>query len=154
MSERGYALKVIHSEPPEPHNPLREIKALQAMAHESIVTLSDSFRDGGGQHVLVFPFKPLSLPQLLEVGGPLPVAQIRAIARDILNGLVYLHDKGIIHRDIKPAAILLDGPDGPACLTDFGTVWHPQLSTHAEPPGSRCLPFPIRIHRNNTNTNT
>lgn len=136
MSERGYALKLIHSYPPEPHNPLREIRTLQAVAHESIITLSDSFRAGGGQHVLVFPFKPLSLTQLLDSGGPIPATRIRTITRDILSGLAHLHDKGIMHRDLKPSAILLDGPDGPACLTDFGTVWHPQLSPSAEPPGS------------------
>ncbi|KAL2108068.1 hypothetical protein VUR80DRAFT_4298 [Thermomyces stellatus] len=139
LSERGYALKVVHTNPPEPHNPVREIRTLKSLAHESIITLSDAFQDSDGQHVLVFPFKPMSLLQVLGAGAPIPVKKIRSIMRDVLAGLAYIHSRGIIHRDIKPSAILFDGPDGPACLTDFGTIWHPAYSPVSEPADSKIL---------------
>ena len=51
----------------------------------------------------------------------------------IHSGLRYIHAKGFIHRDIKPSAVLLDSPDGPAYLSDFGTTWHPDFSSSSEP---------------------
>lgn len=134
-SDTGYALKVVHPHPPEPHNPHREIKTLKFLAHGGIIPLLKAFRDNDGQDVLVFPYKPLTLGQLLEDGGPVSTSRVRSITRDILSGLAFIHERGIIHRDLKPSAILLDGPDGPACISDFGTVWHPEYSYPSEPAG-------------------
>jgi serine/threonine protein kinase len=55
-----------------------------------------------------------------SVGGIVHEAAIRAYMRDALSGLAYLHEHGIVHRDVKPANLLL-GPDGRAKLSDFGT---------------------------------
>lgn len=141
-SDTGYALKVVHTHPPEPHNPRREIKTLQSLIHAGVIPLLEAFRNSDGEDVLVFPYKPLTLARLLDAGGPVSTPRVRSIARDVLSGLAYIHERGIIHRDLKPSAILLDGPDGPACISDFGTVWHPEYSTSSEPAGPSLL-FPL-----------
>lgn len=88
--------------------------------------------------MLVFPFMPMTLADLLEK-GPLSLDQVRSITLDILLALKDIHAQGIIHRDIKPSAVLLSSPTGPAHLSDFGTAWHPELSVHSEPPDDKIL---------------
>lgn len=81
---------------------------------------------------------PLTLSALLE-RGPLTNAQVRTILSDVLHALADIHGRGIIHRDVKPQAILLESPDGPAYLSDFGTAWHPDLSAASEPASAKIL---------------
>lgn len=81
---------------------------------------------------------PLTLSALLERGN-LNNAQVRTIFRDVFQALADIHSKGIIHRDVKPQAILLESPDGPAYLSDFGTAWHPDLSAASEPASAKIL---------------
>ncbi|PKS07352.1 hypothetical protein jhhlp_005954 [Lomentospora prolificans] len=141
------ALKVIHPyQNFEPHNPQREVKILLSFDHPTIITLLESFRDQEQRLVLVFPFKPLTLANLFD-SGPVTVARTRKIFRDILSALAYIHARGIIHRDIKPSAILLDSADGPAYLSDFGTAWHPEFSSSSEPPGSMILDIGTGAYR-------
>jgi cyclin-dependent kinase len=88
--------------------------------------------------VLVFPYLPLSLDALISQGR-IPLAQVKAHFTDLFKALEYIHSQGIIHRDIKPSAVLLASPDGPAYLSDFGTAWHPALSTSTEPRDRKIL---------------
>lgn len=137
------ALKVITTHHPlPPHNPQREISILRLL-RPPCIPLLDAFRDQTQQQVLAFPYKPLTLEALLSAqdGGaaPLTQPQTRAIFGDVLRALAHIHEMGIIHRDVKPSAILLDSPTGPAYLSDFGTAWHPTLSAAAEPAGSKIL---------------
>lgn len=81
---------------------------------------------------------PLTLSALLERGSVSDV-QVRRILTDLFQALADIHAKGIIHRDVKPQAILLASPDGPAYLSDFGTAWHPELSLSTEPADAKIL---------------
>ena len=81
---------------------------------------------------------PLTLASLLET-GPLYHQQAKSIFSDILKALISIHSQGIIHRDIKPSAILLSSPTGQAQLSDFGTAWHPEFSAYSEPPSNKIL---------------
>lgn len=146
------ALKVITSHHPlPPHNPQREISILRGLASASASThciqLIDAFRDQEKQQVLAFPYKPLTLEALLHGTSPLAAANMRAIFGDVLRALAYIHGKGIIHRDVKPSAILLDAPTGPGYLSDFGTAWHPTLSAAAEPADAKILDIGTGAYR-------
>jgi serine/threonine protein kinase len=121
----------------EPHNPHREAKIL-ALLKKPCIPLLETFRDHEQRFVLVFPYMPLTLGTLLDQGS-LADSQIRSIFTDVLSALASIHSQGIIHRDIKPSAILLASPTGPAYLSDFGTAWHPTLSASTEPPDSKIL---------------
>ena len=60
-----------------------------------------------------------SLQQLLETQGPLPIGEAVEMFREIAQGLVHAHGKGVLHCDLKPANILLDQDRKPR-LADFG----------------------------------
>ncbi len=51
---------------------------------------------------------------------PLPIDEIAKISRDILSALHYMHSRGIIHRDVKPANVIIEKQTGKAILADFG----------------------------------
>ncbi|OTA93763.1 hypothetical protein M434DRAFT_284969 [Hypoxylon sp. CO27-5] len=132
------ALKVIvETHNIEPHNPFREAKILKLLK-KPCIPLLETFRDQEQRFTLAFPFMPMSLESLIQ-HGPIPRRRIQKHFTDVLNALDYIHHQGIIHRDIKPSAILLESADGPAYLSDFGTAWHPEFSASSEPVDGKIL---------------
>ncbi|PYI21616.1 kinase-like protein [Aspergillus violaceofuscus CBS 115571] len=117
------ALKVLipHMLTP-PHNATREIQLLRDAAHTHVIPLVDTLKLDGGRLVLVFPFMKHDFEQLLRRGA-LTATQTRTHLKDLFRALAHIHQLGIIHRDIKPSNILMDSPDGPAYLADFGIAW-------------------------------
>ncbi|KAK7956521.1 kinase-like protein [Apiospora aurea] len=135
------ALKVItETRDIAPHDPFREAKILATLSQTShVVPLLETFRDQEQRFVLVFPYMPLTLESLLARRDPVTRAQTRRIFGGLFSALKHLHTQGIIHRDVKPSAVLLESPDGPAYLSDFGTAWHPELSVVTEPSDGKIL---------------
>ncbi|KAJ4421298.1 mitogen-activated protein kinase [Gnomoniopsis sp. IMI 355080] len=132
------ALKVItETRNIEPHNPSREANILSRLK-KPCIPLLDTFYDHEQRFTLVFPYMPLTLSALLEQSS-LSSVQIRSIFTDTLQALNDIHAQGIIHRDVKPQAILLASAQGPAYLSDFGTAWHPELSISSEPADAKIL---------------
>ncbi|KAI1416832.1 kinase-like protein [Hypoxylon sp. FL1857] len=132
------ALKVIvEAHNIEPHNPFREAKIL-ALLKKPCIPLLETFRDQNQRFILAFPFMPTSLESLIKQ-GPIPRSRTQKLFTDVFSALDYIHQQGIIHRDIKPSAILLESADGPAYLSDFGTAWHPELSASTEPADGKIL---------------
>lgn len=129
----------------EPHNPGREVKILQQLSHKSIIELSETFRDQDGRLVMVFPFMPLTLAKIIG-SGSIPTDLTLKCFHDLFSALGYLHEKGIIHRDVKPSNLLLASPTGPAYLSDFGTAWHPTLSV-SEPAQNKALEVGTTCYR-------
>ncbi|KAG6028118.1 hypothetical protein E4U41_000774 [Claviceps citrina] len=142
----SHALKVITAQRNlEPHNSRREASILAELhalqpPPDHIVRLITTFRDQESRHVLVFRYHPLTLDAVLSQSpSALPTTAIASIFSDLLHALAFIHKRGILHRDIKPSAILLDSPSGPAFLSDFGTAWHPRLSAYTEPSSNKIL---------------
>ena len=107
----------------------REARLLGSVSHPQIPRLIDSFREGEG------PSLRLYLAQELVEGEPLSSrigideSEARFIARQLLHILRYLHERGIVHRDVKPANVLRR-PDGTLALVDFGAARAVEGVTH------------------------
>jgi serine/threonine protein kinase len=115
-----------------PHDSVREARILASNEHDHVIPLLDSFRQAGGSFVLVLPFVPYDLADLLQKGC-LNRRQITSTVRDLFSALAYLHSHGIIHRDVKPSNILLSSFDGPSYLADFGIAWSPRDAASEKP---------------------
>lgn len=97
---------------------LREIQLVARLHHPHILALYDS-GDADGHLYFVMPqVEGESLRQRLERERRLPVQEAVRILRDVVDGLGAAHRAGVVHRDIKPDNILLEGRH--ALLADFG----------------------------------
>ena len=100
----------------------REVKAAGRLHHPNIVTFYDA-NHAGDRHFLVMEFVDgPNLSQLVKERGPLPVEQACEYIRQAAIGLGYAHDMGLVHRDVKPANLLVQQtPGGPQVkILDFG----------------------------------
>jgi serine/threonine-protein kinase len=100
----------------------REAKALSALAHPNIVTVTDSGIDHGLPYLVMELLQGKTLADLIKE-GPLPPPRALDIERQVLRGLAFAHGKGIVHRDLKPANVFLQAlPDQAdhVRLLDFG----------------------------------
>jgi serine/threonine-protein kinase len=99
---------------------LREIAIAAQLHHPNIVPLYDS-GEAGGLLYYVMPYEPEpSLRDRLRRGGPLSIDETVTLLRDICDALSYAHERGIVHRDIKPDNVLVTGRH--AMVTDFGVA--------------------------------
>jgi eukaryotic-like serine/threonine-protein kinase len=98
------------------------------LQHSNIVAIH-GVRTVGDLHLFVMQYIPgRSLDRVLRDRGKLSLDAVRAIMYHVGSALDYAHRRGVIHRDIKPGNILLDG-DGDPVVTDFG------IAKVAETPG-------------------
>ena len=123
LLERHVALKVLHHhftfDEEYVERFRREARAVAQLAHPNIVTVIDRGEADGRQFIVFEYIDGRSLKELLERDGPLPARRALALAIGVARGLAYAHEHGIVHRDVKPQNVLLNG-DGRAKVTDFG----------------------------------
>jgi serine/threonine protein kinase len=98
---------------------MREARAAARLVHPCVTTVYDVIEDGGKPWLVMEHVSARSLQEILEAQGPLSPDAVARIGLDVLAALEAAHAAGIVHRDVKPANVLVD-VDGGACLTDFG----------------------------------
>lgn len=96
-----------------------EIKLLKTLEHENIVQYLDSFPDRTHLNIFLEYVPGGSIVALLRNYGAFEEPLVRNFVRQILKGLAFLHNRGIMHRDIKGANILVDNKGG-IKISDFG----------------------------------
>ncbi|HRZ57167.1 MAG TPA: protein kinase [Candidatus Paceibacterota bacterium] len=96
----------------------REARALARLNHPAIVAVYEYGEAGGYPFLLMEYVDGLTLRQRLR-RGKLPAEQALAIVPKICEALQFAHQRGIVHRDVKPENILLD-KDGQVKMADFG----------------------------------
>jgi Protein kinase domain/PEGA domain len=97
----------------------REARAAARLQHRNIVTIYEFAEDSGTPYIAMEFLRGQSLAQRMQTGPPLTLVQKLDIVTQLLTGLHYAHEQGIVHRDVKPPNIwLLD--DGTVKLLDFG----------------------------------
>ena len=123
LMNRSVALKLINSQlirhPQAVERFRREVQAAAQLAHPNIVAAYDAER-AGDVHFLAMEFvEGTDLSDVIERRGPLPVAEACDYIRQAALGLQHAHEKGMVHRDIKPHNLMLS-PDGQVRILDFG----------------------------------
>jgi serine/threonine protein kinase len=99
---------------------LREAQVAASVHHDNVVAIY-GIEDQAEMPFLVMEYVPgKSLQQRIDESGPMPVADVLRIGRQIAAGLAAAHGNGVVHRDIKPANILLDATSNRVKITDFG----------------------------------
>src|SRR6266436_3487939 len=102
----------------------REAATLKTLHHPRIPRYVASFTDGEGVHLRLYLAAEFIEGEMLSARiarGPFSLAELRDVARQVLEVLVYLHGLGVLHRDIKPDNIIVRW-GGELVLVDFGSA--------------------------------
>lgn len=99
---------------------LREAQAAGILSHPGIVAIYDVGQEGDMAYIAMEFVSGVSLDRLM-IGEPLRPEAILNVLRQTAAALDYAHKKGIVHRDVKPANLMLD-EDGVLKITDFGVA--------------------------------
>jgi serine/threonine-protein kinase len=123
LLERNVALKVLHQQYNEDEDFVerfkREARSVAQLQHPNIVTVIDRGEEDGRQYIVFEFIDGENLKELVVRKGRLDLRDALEIAHEIARGLAFAHDHGLVHRDVKPQNVLLNG-DGRAKVTDFG----------------------------------
>ena len=121
--DRVVALKVLlpHAvaSPKKLQRFLREVEVASKLDHPNVVAAYDSGEAHGMHFFAMELVDGCDLSSYLEQNGPLPIAKAIDVLLQTARGLQYAHELGIVHRDVKPANILIDG-EGRVKILDLG----------------------------------
>jgi eukaryotic-like serine/threonine-protein kinase len=127
---------------------LREARAAARLEDPHVVAIHDVVEEDGRPWLVMEHVRSRSLQRILEEDGPLSPAQTARVGLDVLSAIEVAHAAGVVHRDVKPANVLV-AEDGRACLTDFGiatTTEDATLTTQGAVLGSPSYMAPERAH--------
>jgi tetratricopeptide (TPR) repeat protein/tRNA A-37 threonylcarbamoyl transferase component Bud32 len=112
----------------------REIQLAAQLQHPHIVPVHAS-GETGGLPFYTMPFVDgASLRSRISKAGALPIGEVVSILREVAKALAYAHERGVVHRDIKPDNVLITG--GSAVVTDFGIAKALSASRMQAPDGT------------------
>ncbi len=123
LMNRPVAIKLINSQlirqPQAVVRFRREVQAAAKLTHPNIVTAYDA-EQAGDVHFLVMEFvEGTNLASVVKHRGPMSVAEASECIRQAAEGLQHAHEKGMVHRDIKPHNLMLSA-EGQVRILDFG----------------------------------
>ena len=98
---------------------LREARVAARLGHPAAVNVFDVQRDNGKAYIVMELVHAMTLDKLVDEEGPIAPERAAEIGLRILGALEKAHSEGIVHRDVKPANIMVL-PDGRVKLADFG----------------------------------
>ncbi len=110
---------------------LREARAAAALQHPSVVQVYDVVQENGRPWIVMELLDARSLADMVIEDGPVAARAVAKIGIALLGALEIAHANGVLHRDVKPANVLICA-DGRCVLTDFGVARMPtdvQLTT-------------------------
>ncbi|MEU6226793.1 protein kinase [Streptomyces sp. NPDC047042] len=133
---RQVAVKKLH---PQPHldadelatlfeRARREARSAARISHPNVVVVHDVVDDEGVPVVVMEYVPSTTLGDLVAAHGPVPTEEVARIGLGVLAALRAAHRVGILHRDVKPANVLL-AEDGRVVLTDFGIAQAAETSS-------------------------
>ncbi len=123
LLERTVALKVLHEHYSADEDYVerfrREARAAAQLTHPGIVTVIDRGEQDGRQFIVFEHVSGETLKDVVLREGRLPIRRAVELALEVAIALQFAHERGLVHRDVKPQNVLLNG-DGRAKVTDFG----------------------------------
>ena len=115
---RFVAVKVVHGGEVDERRFDNEVRTLAGLSHPGLLSVYDVGTSGGTSFVVMQLVEGTTLRDRL-LDGTFTPAQVRALGHQLADTLAHVHGERVVHRDVKPSNILLDGSDT-AYLADFG----------------------------------
>ena len=106
----------------------REIQLSSLVTHPNVLRVYDLGESGGLRFLTMQYIEGRSLATVLAEERPLPLERATALFRQVCDGLAAAHDKGVLHRDLKPQNVMVDA-SGHAYVMDFGLATSDAVST-------------------------
>ncbi|HEV8683598.1 MAG TPA: protein kinase [Actinomycetota bacterium] len=97
----------------------REAQSAASLNHPNVVSVYDTGSDDGVHWIVMEYLEGRTLKEVIQEEGPLEPQRAAMIARDVALALATAHEKGLVHRDVKPANIMIT-PSGETKVMDFG----------------------------------
>jgi WD40 repeat protein len=120
--DRTVAIKVPRAgnltDPQELDRFLREARSVAQLRHPSIVSVHEVGQTDGVPYIVSDFVRGVTLADLLSARRP-GFREAAELVADIADALQYAHERGVVHRDVKPSNIMI-GEDGRPCVMDFG----------------------------------
>lgn len=133
--DRNVLLKILHPQHAQDKEIverfIREAKLYAKLKHDNIVNVIDLGKQNGSYYIAMEYVDGYSLDTFIKKYAPIPFEMGMYIIIEVVTGLHFAHESGIIHRDIKPSNILV-GKNGDIKITDFGLARPLNLSAITE----------------------
>nr|MBA2627381.1 protein kinase [Gemmatimonadales bacterium] len=111
----------------------REAETIAALRNPHIVPVYDIGESEGLAYLIMPLITGESLRAMIDREGAMPIGEVRRILREAALGLAAAHEAGVIHRDVKPENIMLEGRQKRVLLMDFGIAKAVGLATDGDP---------------------